>query len=78
MMCVSNIANWGVFTSERIFMLAMAAAAGSASTVRKTYSVSIYSKAEPNAMYAIYKQTRTLCVFIQYLTTKNKDNTEAI
>ena len=26
------------------------------------YSVFIYCEAEPHAMYAIYKQTRTLCV----------------
>ena len=43
-------------------MLAMVAAADSASTVRKKYSVFIYSEAEPHAMYAIYKQTLTLCV----------------
>ena len=29
------------------------------------YSVFIYSEAEPQAMYDIYKQTRTLCV-LQY------------
>ena len=28
----------------------------------KKYSVFIYSEAEPHAMYAIYKQTLTLCV----------------
>ena len=43
-------------------MLAKAAAADSASTVRKKYSVFIYSEAEPHAMYAIYKQTLRLCV----------------
>ena len=43
-------------------MLAIVAAADSASTVRKNYSVFIYSEAEPHAMYAIYKQTLTLCV----------------
>ena len=47
-------------------MLAMVAAADSASTVRKKYSVFIYSETEPHAMYAIYKQTLTLCV-LQYL-----------
>ena len=47
-------------------MLAMVAAADSTSTVRKKYSVFIDSEAEPHAMYAIYKQTRTLCV-LQYL-----------
>ena len=47
-------------------MLATVAAADSASTVRKKYSVFIYSEAEPHAMYAIYKQTLTLCV-LQYL-----------
>ena len=46
-------------------MLVTLAAADSASTVRKKYSVFIYSEAEPHAMYAIYKQTRTLCV-LQY------------
>ena len=44
-------------------MLATVAAADSASTVRKKYGVLINSEAEPHAMYAIYKQTRTLCVF---------------
>ena len=63
---VPNKANWGVFASERIFMLATVAAADSASTVRKKYSVSIYTEAEPHAMYAIYKQTHTLCV-LQYV-----------
>ena len=43
-------------------MLATVAAADSASTIRKRYSVFIYSETEPHAMYAIYKQTRTLCV----------------
>ena len=47
-------------------MLATVAAADSANTVRKKYSVFIYSKAEQQAMYAIYKQTRTLCV-LQYV-----------
>ena len=42
-------------------MLATVAATDSASTVRKKYSVFIYSEAEPHAMYAIYKQTRILC-----------------
>ena len=48
-------------------MLATVAAADSASTVKKKYSVFIYSEAEPYAMYAIYKQTRKLCV-LQYLS----------
>ena len=48
-------------------MLATVAAADSVSTVRKKYSVFIYSEAEPYAMYAIYKQTRTLCV-LQFIT----------
>ena len=47
-------------------MLATVDATDSASTVRKKYSVFIYSEAEPHAMYAIYKQTLTLCV-LQYL-----------
>ena len=47
-------------------MLAMVAAADSASTVRKKYSVFIYSEAEPHVMYAIYKQTHAFCV-LQYL-----------
>ena len=42
-------------------MLATVAAAESASTVRKKYSVFIYSEAEPHAMYAIYKQTHIVC-----------------
>ena len=63
---VPNIANWGVFASYRIFMLAMVAAADSASTVRKQYSIFIYSKTEPHDLYAIYKQTLTLCV-LQYI-----------
>ena len=63
---VLNKANWGVFASKPIFMLSMVAAADSASTVRKKYSVYIYSEAEPHAMYAIYKQTLTLCV-LQYI-----------
>ena len=54
-------------------MLATAAAADSASTVRKKYSVFIYSEAEPHAMYAIYKQTLTLCV-LQYLKTISNMN----
>ena len=32
---VPNIANWGIFASQRIFMFATVAAADSASTVRK-------------------------------------------
>ena len=51
-------------------MLATVAAADSASTVRKKYSVFIYSEAEPHAMYAIYKQTLTLCV-LQYALVTN-------
>ena len=47
-------------------MLVTVAAADSTSTVRKKYSVFIYSEAEPHALYAIYKQTRTLCV-LQYV-----------
>ena len=62
---VPNIANWGVFTSKHIFMLATVAANDSTSTVRKKYSDFINSEAEPHAMYAIYEQTRTLCV-LQY------------
>ena len=34
-------------------------------STEKKYSVFIYSVTEPHAMYAIYKQTRTLCV-LQY------------
>ena len=47
-------------------MLATVAAVDSASTVIKKYRVFIYSEAEPHVMYAIYKQTLTLCV-LQYL-----------
>ena len=42
------------------------AAADSPSTVRKKYSVLYIAEAEPHAMYAIYKQTRTVCV-LQYM-----------
>ena len=45
-------------------MLARVAAADSASTVRKKNGFFIYSEAEPHAMYAKYKQTRTLCVLV--------------
>ena len=48
-------------------MLATIAAAASASTVRKKRSVFINSEAGPHAMYAMYKQTRTLCV-LQYMS----------
>ena len=40
--------------------------ANSTSTVRKKYSVFVYSEAEPHALYAIYIQMRTLCV-LQYI-----------
>ena len=53
-------------------MLATVAAADSASTVRKKYSVFIYSEAEPHAMYAIYKQTLTLCV-LQYIYCRTRN-----
>ena len=46
-------------------MLAKIAAADSASTVIKKYSVFIYSEAEPHAKYAIYKHTRKFRV-LQY------------
>ena len=60
---VPNIANWGVFSYHSIsFMLATVAPADSAKVQKKKYSVFIYSEAEPHAMYAIYKQTRKLCV----------------
>ena len=64
----------GSFRIIAIFMLAMVAAADSASTVRKKYSVFIYSEAEPQAMDAIYKQTRTLCV-LQYLLREPESRT---
>ena len=54
-------------------MLATVAAADSASTVRKKYSVFIYSEAEPHAMYAIYKQALILCV-LQYTDYPDLDN----
>ena len=38
---------------------------GSFRIIRKKYSVFIYSEAEPHAMYAIHKETCTLCV-LQY------------
>ena len=47
-------------------MLAKIAAADSASTVIKKYSVFIYSEAEPHAKYAIYKHTRKFRV-LQYM-----------
>ena len=43
----------------------MLATVAAAKVQKKKYSVSIYSEAEPHAMYAIYKQTRKLCV-LQY------------
>ena len=46
-------------------MLATVAAANIKKVQIKKYSVFIYSEAEPHAMYAIYKQTRKLCV-LQY------------
>ena len=55
-------------------MLATVAAADSASTVRKMYSVVIYSEAEPHAMYPIYKHTRKLCV-LQYAYKTHYSNT---
>ena len=48
-------------------MLATLAAADSASTVIKKYSVFIYSEAEPHAKYAIYKHTRKFCVLQYYI-----------
>ena len=54
-------------------MLAMVAAADSASAVRKKYSVFIYSEREPHAMFAIYKQTLTLCV-LQYVPSSILEN----
>ena len=50
-------------------MLAKIAAADSASTVIKKYSVFIYSEAEPHAKYAIYKHTRKFRV-LQYMNEK--------
>ena len=47
-----------------IFMLATVTAADSAKVQKKSTEFYIY-QAEPHAMYAIYKQTRTLCV-LQY------------
>ena len=48
-------------------MLATVAAADSASTVRKKYSVFIYSEAEPHAMYAIYKHNANIvCSTVPY------------
>ena len=59
---VPKYSELGNFHIIAYLKLAMVAAADSASTVRKKYSVFIYSEAEPHAMYAIYKQTLTLCV----------------
>ena len=44
-------------------MLATVAAADCANTVKKKYSVAIYSEAEPRAMYAIYINRRVHRVF---------------
>ena len=63
MMRVPNIANWRVYTSKRIVMLATVAAADSAKVQKKKVQrFYIYSEAEPHAIYTVYKQTRTLCV----------------
>ena len=43
-------------------MLATVATANIKKVQIKKYSVFIYSEEEPHAMYAIYKQTRTLCI----------------
>ena len=59
---VQNIANWGVFASQCIFMLATVAAANIKKVQIKKYSGFIYNETEPHAMYAMYKQARTLCV----------------
>ena len=48
-------------------MLATMAAADSASTVIKKYSVFIYSEVEPHAKYAIYKHTRKFRVSTVYI-----------
>ena len=47
-------------------MLATVAATDSASTIREKYNIFIYSETESHAMYALYNQTRKLCV-LQYL-----------
>ena len=47
-------------------MLTMVADANIKKVQIKKYSVFIYSEEEPHAMYAIYKQTHTLCV-LQYM-----------
>ena len=54
-------------------MLAMVAATDSASTVRKKYSVFIYSEAEPHTMYAIYINRRVHCVFYSNLIIMTDD-----
>ena len=46
-------------------MLATVATANIKKVQIKKYSIFIYSEAETHAMYAIYKQMRTLCV-LQY------------
>ena len=56
---VPNKVNWGVFASYRIFMLATVAAADSASTARKNYSVFKY----------LVKRNHTLCTFVRYVHT---------
>ena len=48
-------------------MLAKVAVADSARTVRKKYSIFIYSEAEPHAMYAVYINRCVHCVFYSIL-----------
>ena len=50
-------------------MLATVVAANIRKVQIKKFSVFTYSEAEPHAMYAIYKQTRTLCVLSYLIVT---------
>ena len=64
---VPNIAKLGSFCIiAYLYVSDGIAAADIASTVSKKYNVFIYSEEEPHAMYAMYKQTRKLCV-LQYI-----------
>ena len=55
----------GSFRIIAYLMLETVAATESAKVQKIKYRVFIFSEVEPHAMYALYKQTRTLCV-LQY------------
>ena len=62
MTCVSNIVNLGNFRIIAYLYVGDSSRRDSAKVQKKRYSIFIYNKAEPQAMYGIYKQTRKLCV----------------